>query len=264
MGGARPATVGLPRHWRRWTSAGAVAVVWLFFGVRGCRLAGPEEEARVAAMDLFGARMNRRPALEAYEKYHPACFSEHCRGKWSPWRRPDFDKESYVRCLLNKLRVQARLQPLPMPTRSPSPEERARLAPVAIAASATATPTPIETAPPTATPIEGRLFIGDAKVHAFSREPQLRATVQFIALGTVALLPRAQCSYVITCNGELQGTFAGQRMTAPCVTVDGVKGSGRLEVMLAAPAPRLGVCQMELHLTDGEQPRSDGVVVPLG
>lgn len=255
------------RPWRLRTAAGVFLVVVSFFSARSCRLAGPEEEARLAAMDMLGARMNRRPALEAFDKYHPSCFAEHCHDAWQPWRKPDFDRASYVQCMTNRVRVEAGFAPLPIPTRRPRPvSSEARLSttprPPAVE---TVVPTegPAET--PTEAPTEGRLFIGEAKGVSFRRQPQLSAHVRFMALGTAALLPRAMCSYTIVCGGEVQGVAEGQRVIVPCVTVDadGLRASGSLEVTLVAPAPPQAACHMDLALSDGEHLRSDSVVVPL-
>ena len=256
------------RRWRLKTAAGAVLVIGAFLSVRSCRLSGPREVARVAAMDLLGARLNRGPALEAYDKYHGSCFRAHCYDTWIPWRRPDFDKAAYVRCMENKLRVEAGFDPLPMPRRRPRRTEPTR-APSSTKAPAAATEKPaavvIESAAETRTPppSEGRLFLGEVKLVSFKRQPQMNVQVTFMALGAAELLPRAMCSYAITCGGVAQGLPEGERAITPCVTVEGLKGSGRLDVKLDAPAPAETECQMDLGLSDGAELRSDAVIVPL-
>lgn len=238
-----------------------VAIVAVYLGTRGCNRFLASREARGAAVGALSKVMEPAEASAIVERHHAACFDEFYKTGWGRRDKSSFDTAKYASCMVRRAESES-------DSRVASATAPRRLVPGAVPAPAsdptlaTATTTPVLG---TGSAAFGRVFIGDVKILAFDRQPQLSVRVSFMAVGGAEALRRsALCSYSIECGGQAQGSPAGQHVAVSCpLTIDGAKGLGELHVALASPAPPEGACRLDLSLTDGTQVLSNAVVVPL-
>jgi hypothetical protein len=244
----------------------AIAVVVLYFGARALNRFHVSFAARDAAIEALIPLMGVAQAREEVGRQHAACFEKAYTTKWGKWQDYSFDEKKHADCVLRS--VMDDLSQRTMAAARAARAAEAARQPPSLPAATMPQPQAQPVAPPTmpAAPASlGDVAIGTVKVLGFSRTPQLKGRLSFVAIGTADVLNSlAMCSYALTCNDQAQGLPSGQRAIATCpLRVKGAKGEGEMAFNVGDPAPAEGDCSLELALTDGGRLRSNIVVVPL-
>jgi hypothetical protein len=288
----RPAAGRGRPEWTRnvWARRGlvAVGVIAAYFAARAVNRFRLSFAGRDAAIEALIPLMGVAEARKAVDRQHDACFQAHYRTGWVKWQDFSFTTGQHADCVMRRVMddVSAQRRAAVLAAHKAAPAPRA----VSAGAGATAPPPtfapanapgvvtaplpvsnpgmPVAVRPPSgpaAQPLVGRVVVGNVRVLAFSRAPQLTVQASFVAIGSPQDMERlTMCSYTVECGGAAQGMPAGHRMVSPCsLRVQGAKAEGDLLFALPGPAPAEGSCSMELALTDGGPPRSNSVSVAL-
>jgi len=233
---------------------GVLALVGLYFGSRMLNRYNASKEVRTAAVQALGEALGETQASEAVARHHAGCFDKFYETGWGRRQSSRFDTEKYARCVLDQ--VQSEL------TRNRTAQGLAALE--ATRAERAARGRRVAAArPPSAAPVErpswGQVTLGDVKLVSWSREPQLTVEATFLALGS-QLTRDAFCSFRVSCDGQADQV----PLVVSCpLSLDGVKGTGRLQYALAGSATADASCSLELQLSDGGTTRSNTVAIPL-
>jgi hypothetical protein len=243
--------------WARKIAIG-LAVIAFYFAARALNRYRVSFAARDVAIEALIPLMGLDAARGEADRQHGVCFAKGYQTGWVKWQDYSFDQARHADCVVRGVMADVAHRNL-VASRAARAKEEARRPPV-VAGLATPRPPPPPRTPP---PVLNRAAVGNVKVLALTRSPQLSGRVSFVAIGNAdALGSIATCSYAVTCGGQAVGLPSGQKALAPCpLTVKGAAATGELSFLLLAPGE--GECSLELTLTDGSRPRSATVVVPL-
>jgi hypothetical protein len=235
-----------------------LGVVAFYFAARALNRFRVSFTARDVAIEALIPLMGVQAARQEAGRQHDVCFDKAYRTGWAWWQDYSFDEKKHADCVLRAVMADAARRNMAQ-ARAARAAEAARR-PVAAVSVRTPPPPPPPRTPP---PSFSRVGLGGVQVSRWSRAPQARGHVRFVAIGSAdALASVGMCSYSVKCDG--QALLAGQRALAPCpLQVQGAKGEGELEFALLSAAPEGSACSLELALTDGTRPRSETVTTPL-